>query len=289
MTRTTYTDSLNWRPVSRPQPHDQAGEPSQVIPALCWGAAIGLLGGLIGLGGAEFRLPVLMGVFALAAHSAVRINLLISLATLTVAAFARFGFSSFPALDTLAIPIAAMIAGGVVSAWYGVGLLRRLSERRLTVIIGTLLLLIATLLAAEALTTENWAVDIPDEPAVRALAGFAAGVAIGLISSLLGVAGGELLIPTLLFLFAADVPTAGTASILISIPIVTIGVIRHARAGGYRDAALLTRLILPMAAGSTLGAVTGAALLPFTPTAVLKGILAVVLALSAARLLRRRH
>jgi uncharacterized membrane protein YfcA len=33
------------------------------VAALLYGAPIGLLGGLIGLGGAEFRLPVLAGVF----------------------------------------------------------------------------------------------------------------------------------------------------------------------------------------------------------------------------------
>ena len=49
------------------------------------GAGIALLAGLIGLGGAEFRLPILIMVFALYAHRAVRINLLISLATLTAA------------------------------------------------------------------------------------------------------------------------------------------------------------------------------------------------------------
>jgi uncharacterized protein len=31
--------------------------------ALCAGAAVGVLGGLIGLGGAEFRLPLLIGIF----------------------------------------------------------------------------------------------------------------------------------------------------------------------------------------------------------------------------------
>ncbi len=35
------------------------------------GAAIGVLGGLIGLGGAEFRLPLLIGVFGFAALAAV--------------------------------------------------------------------------------------------------------------------------------------------------------------------------------------------------------------------------
>ncbi|MFF3803893.1 SDR family oxidoreductase [Streptomyces sp. NPDC002032] len=34
------------------------------------GAAIGVLGGMIGLGGAEFRLPLLIGVFGFAALSA---------------------------------------------------------------------------------------------------------------------------------------------------------------------------------------------------------------------------
>ncbi len=259
-----------------------------MISALGWGAAIGLIGGLIGLGGAEFRLPVLIVLFALAAHTAVRINLLISLATLAVAAFARFGLYSFPELGAFTIPIAAMIVGGVVAAWYGAGLLQRLPSRRLTAIIASLLLLIAALLAAEAVMREDMAAEIPDDPALRALGGVAAGLVIGLISSLLGVAGGELLIPTLLYLFGTDVRTAGTASVLISIPIVIVGIIGHARAGAYRGEALLTRLVLPMAAGSAFGAVAGAALLSLTPTAVLKAILAVVLAGSAARLLRHR-
>jgi uncharacterized membrane protein YfcA len=35
------------------------------------GAIVGIFGGLIGLGGAEFRLPLLIGLFALLAHQAV--------------------------------------------------------------------------------------------------------------------------------------------------------------------------------------------------------------------------
>jgi uncharacterized membrane protein YfcA len=47
---------------------------------------------LIGLGGAEFRLPILISIFALYPHRAVRTNLLISLATLAVAGVARLHF-----------------------------------------------------------------------------------------------------------------------------------------------------------------------------------------------------
>ena len=38
------------------------------------GAAVGLLGGLVGLGGAEFRLPILISVFRFAALEAVILN-----------------------------------------------------------------------------------------------------------------------------------------------------------------------------------------------------------------------
>lgn len=43
------------------------------------GAPIGCLGGLIGLGGAEFRLPFLLKTFRKPAKKAVALNMLISL------------------------------------------------------------------------------------------------------------------------------------------------------------------------------------------------------------------
>ena len=46
------------------------------IAAFCAGAAVAVLGGLIGLGGAEFRLPLLIAIFELFPHRAIRINLL---------------------------------------------------------------------------------------------------------------------------------------------------------------------------------------------------------------------
>jgi len=42
---------------------------------------IGVFGGLIGLGGAEFRIPLLVGVFRLTPRHVVPINLLTSLIT----------------------------------------------------------------------------------------------------------------------------------------------------------------------------------------------------------------
>ena len=63
------------------------------VAAFCAGAAVAVLGGLIGLGGAEFRLPLLIAIFELYPQRAIRVNLLISLATLAVSAVARLGFT----------------------------------------------------------------------------------------------------------------------------------------------------------------------------------------------------
>jgi uncharacterized protein len=59
--------------------------------AFGWCVPIGGLGGLIGLGGGEFRLPVLMHVVGFEAKSAVPINLMISLVTLAFALLVREG------------------------------------------------------------------------------------------------------------------------------------------------------------------------------------------------------
>src|SRR5919107_2268044 len=65
-----------------PKPQEVRRSPAA---ALLYGAPIGLLGGLIGLGGAEFRLPVLAGVFRYPARRAVALNLAISLVTVVSA------------------------------------------------------------------------------------------------------------------------------------------------------------------------------------------------------------
>jgi uncharacterized protein len=66
------------------------GRTARSLPwALVTGAAVGLLGGLIGLGGAEIRLPLLIGVFGFAALSAVILNKAMSLIVVVTALPAR--------------------------------------------------------------------------------------------------------------------------------------------------------------------------------------------------------
>lgn len=253
--------------------------------ALLAGAAVGLLGGLIGLGGAEFRLPLLIAVFELYPQRAVRINLLISLATLAVAGAARLSFVQVAGIAEFKGEVAGMLAGGMIAAWFGAVLLTRIPKTRMIAIIGVLLIAIAGLLVVETLLHGTAQFALPQVDAVRFPAALAAGVLVGMVSSLLGVAGGELIIPILVFVFGADIKTAGTLSVLISAPIVLVGIVRHVLTRHFRSRSMLAYLVLPMSVGSAAGALAGGYAAAWVPGDTLKIVLAVILALSAIKLM----
>ena len=248
------------------------------------GTAVALLGGLIGLGGAEFRLPLLIAVFVLYPHRAIRINLLISLATLAMSALARLSFVDATSVTHYKVEIGGMLAGGIIAAWLGAGYLSRIPKSKIIGVIAVLLIGTAVLLAVETtISGAAWTL-LDQESAWRMPMAVVAGLLVGTISSLLGVAGGEFIIPILIFVFGVDIRTAGTASVLISLPIVFTGVARHWLTGHYRSQTMLTYLILPMCVGSFVGAMIGGYLAAWTSADALRLVLGAILAVSAVKL-----
>ena len=254
--------------------------------AFVYAAPIGVLGSLIGLGGAEFRLPVLVGPLGYVARQAIPLNLAISLVTLAVSLAIRINALSAAPLAPLAPGIAAMIAGAVVAAFFGPALAGRLSDEKLERVILVLLVAIGVLLIIEAFLPKQLPPLLPDKRAWHIVAGILFGLMIGLVSSLLGVAGGELIIPTLVFAFGADIKTAGTAILIVSLPTVIVGVARYAMRGAFDNRKDLTGTIMPMSLGSVIGALTGGLLVGILPAAVLKVVLGVILNISAWRIFR---
>jgi uncharacterized protein len=166
---------------------------------------------------------VLAGVFGYAARRAVALNLAISLMTVVSALVIRGGTLSLsPLLGRLPV-VVAMIAGAVSAAYVGTALVHRVSEHLLERVILGFLVVIGTALNVEAFLPQDVPGLLPASPHVRLVAAVIFGLGIGLVSSLLGVAGGELIIPTLVFAFGVGIKTAGTASLLISLPTVAVG------------------------------------------------------------------
>jgi uncharacterized membrane protein YfcA len=257
----------------------------RALLAFLTGLPVALLGGLIGLGGAEFRLPILTSLFGYAVRAAIPLNLAVSLVTLAASLPIRLRTTPLETLAPDLGPLLSLLAGSMLGAYLGTSLARRISDRLLEGVVFSLLLGIGLLLLGEAFfpfTTGG--LGLP--PLGELLVGVVIGIGIGIFSSLLGVAGGELLIPTLLLVFGLDIKLAGTGSVLISLPTVVTGILRWRAQGGYQDHGALSSVVTPMAAGSIVGALLGGVLLAYAPTAALKFGLGVILLLSAAKTLR---
>jgi uncharacterized protein len=247
---------------------------------------IAMLGGLIGLGGAEFRLPVLAGPLGYSTRAAVPLNLAVSITTIAASLAIRSRSLSLAPVVPFTPAVLALIAGTVVAAIAGTALFGRLSDVRLERTILALLLVIGLALIVEGFLPQTERALLPHTVSVWILAGVLFSLGIGLVSSLLGVAGGEVIIPTLIFAHGADIKTAGTASLLISLPTVAVGIARYARHESYERTAL-TETVAPMGLGSVISAVIGGLLVGAIPASVLKVGLGCILIFSAWRTFRR--
>jgi uncharacterized membrane protein YfcA len=106
------------------------------------------------------------------------------------------------------------------------------------------------------------------------------GFLIAVHSAAFGVAGGEMRIPALIYLFALPIKEAGTISLLASLPTVLAGGAAYRRAGHVPNRALLVAAL--MAAGSLAGVMLGTMLLPSLDKHMLKAVLGVVLLVATA-------
>lgn len=250
--------------------------------ALLSGSGIGTLAGLIGLGDAEFRLPFLISMYRFGALEAVIINKAMSL--VVVMAALPFRTTTVP-LETLASywpVILNLLGGSLLGAWFGASWATRLRSDTLYRVIAVLLVGMAVILMVGH-TSEGNGQPLFHGPA-QIVAGLAAGFAIGVAASLLGVAGGELLIPTLIILFGVDVKLAGSLSLAVSLPTMIVGFGRYSQDATFTVLRKNGGFVLAMAVGSVVGSFIGAQLLGIIPSAILLPALAVILLASSVKL-----
>ncbi|WP_306796243.1 sulfite exporter TauE/SafE family protein [Nocardia sp. XZ_19_369] len=269
----------------RPVAGVPAGVGSSVPVVFAAGAGIGVVGGLIGLGGAEFRLPLLIGVFGFVALHAVVLNKAMSLVVVATALPARLvvlPYSDVAAHWSVAVNL---LAGSLVGAWVGAGWATRMRSRTLYRVLAGLLVLMAIALAASHIGPLG-SLSLP--PIARVVAAVVAGVGIGVVAALMGVAGGELLIPTIVLLFAVDIKIAGSLSLVVSLPTMLVAFARYSRDQSFQVVRDNPRFLLVMAAGSVVGTVIGGLLLGVVPSVALIPVLVLLLVVSAVKVWRHR-
>lgn len=254
------------------------------------GSLIGTLGGLIGLGGAEFRLPVLVGLFRLGTLEAVILNKAMSLVVVAAALLFR-GSSISPAIlmDHLDV-VMNLLAGSLVGAWWAAGHAIKLPRHWLNRIVLVLLVGLSLVMLAEAWAgVHNGGPPLFASGVWRFVAGVIAGLGIGMVAALLGVAGGELLIPTIVLIYGLDIKLAGSLSLMVSLPTMIVGFARYTQTDAFAVLRHERLLLRWMVVGSILGAAVGGMLLGLVPTGSLMGLLGVVLLLSAIKTFQHAH
>ncbi len=255
------------------EPHARGASRSDLVAGIA-AFPIGVVAGVTGVGGGEYRAPVLLGLlrnvrWTIAAN--LLAGALIGLSTATL----RGAFSE--PLGTLLLA-AAMVVASMPGAYFGAVVARRTPSKWLK-------LLLAGILVATALRLLLFESPVPGPfsfgPAQAAL-GLLIGFGIGVISGLLGVAGGEYRIPALILIFGLPAIAAGTISSLVSVPQQVVGFLKHRQMGQATRKTL--RLAVIMGGVGIAGVGLGVALLHRTTDATVTRVLAFLMLLAAGRI-----
>ena len=209
--------------------------------------------GFIGVGGGEFRIPVLVEFLQLPLKLAGGVNLVVGLFTVTLGVFRRWGQVPLPRDDLMLVGIMSVVS--LFGASLGVGGRERMPIRPLKIVVCGYLLIVGLWMLYESFAHGEHVLLEPTGIARWSLAGVFA-FAIAVVSGLLGVAGGEMRIPVPLYMFGVPIVEAGTLSLAVSIPTVAAGVFIDRRLGGTPNSVI--RLGVVMGIASAFGVLVGA-------------------------------
>ncbi len=265
---------------SEPQPLRSAFTRRQILLAASSGFFVGVLAGLVGLGGAEERIPFILYGLKVPLYDMVVANLIISFATSGFNFALRAGAGFFPA-SVLYLTL-AMIVGSLVGAYVGAAMSHRLSERKLKALMAFVLSLVVVRLSADIFRIiAPPLAPLPTYSQYPLAALF--GMLVGIIAGNIGVAGGEYRIPVLLYAFGLSIKVAGTTSQLVSLPTVLVALLKHRSQRPFSRRALV--LSAAMGIPSLAGVALSAVLLLSLSEELIRSIFAIILLYTIIRLL----
>jgi len=245
-----------------------------LVIGVLFGAPVGVLSGFTGVGGGEYRAPVLLSLLG-RVRWAIAANLLIGLTVASFNVLFRQVWLLSPeyvAIGLLMVPLS------LPGAYLGAVLTKRISTPVLKALLAGIL--VATglrLIFFEVRVGGTLSFDL-----VTIGLALAIGFGLGLVSGLLGVAGGEYRIPALILLFGVPTVFAGTLSSLASIPVQLTGLLKH-RSLGHAGAGTL-RLGAIMGVASVVGVAAGILLLGRASESFVTQVLGLAMILASIRI-----
>ena len=252
-----------------------------VLSCIGVGLAAGLLSGLFGVGGGTVIVPMLVLLLRFDQRLAAGTSLAAIVPTATV------GVISYAVHGSVAwIPALILAAGAVVGAQIGAWLLARIPQNALRwgfvaflAVVIVMLFVVVPARDAELVLTVGSVIGL-----------VALGLFTGIMAGLLGVGGGVIVVPALMFLFGTSDLIAKGTSLLMMIPTAVSGTVGNLRRGNVD---LLAAGLVGVAACTTtaVGAWLATLMSPLTANilfAVFLTFIAVQMAVKAIRARRSR-
>jgi len=196
------------------------------LPYVGAGTAAGVLSGLFGIGGGLIIVPMLVFLF----HYRQKLAQGTSLAAIVVIALAAaVPYVLQVHVDWLAA--ALIVVGGVTGSIIGSAIANRLDDDWLRAIFVVVALASAVKMVL-GVSSSGGALSVsPAHSLAIAATYLGAGLAMGVLSAMIGVGGGIILVPLLTLLLGLAQPEAQGLSLVVVVPVSLVGAFRHARAG----------------------------------------------------------
>jgi hypothetical protein len=248
----------------------------EIAVAVLIGFAAGILGGLVGVGGGVVMIPLMVGVIGVTQHQAHGTSLmsLVFTGLSGAIAYSTRGSVDVAAAISLAIP-------AVVTARFGARYAHALPEWQLKRAFGAFLAVVIALLVLKP-----WLAGLaqPADGLTRIAILAAAGGLTGFLAGMMGIGGGNVMVPSMVLLAGFPQVLAQGTSLLAMVPAGLAGSHEHWRLGN-----VVRRLLPGLVPGIFIGTWIGSQIALRLDEGTLRGVFVVVASYSAFRSLRARR
>lgn len=238
------------------------------VTAIVIGLAAGIFSALLGVGGGLIMVPAMVYLLRIRQHRAHGTSLVVILPA------AIAGVSQYAEHGNVDWRIALLLAiGGVGGAIVGARLSAAIRAPDLKRFFGVFVVVTGMLMIIfPSGQLRHGAHTLLGNGALGSMAIIAVGLAAGIISGLLGVGGGVIMVPTVVYLLGLDQHTAQGISLAVIIPVAISGALIH-----YAKGNVIPSIALWLAIGATVGAYVTGHWVRFIPSGTLRTLFGIFL------------
>jgi uncharacterized membrane protein YfcA len=237
------------------------------------GLLSGMFGGLVGLGGGVIMIPLMVGIMKLRQHRAHGTSL-VALVFTGISGTVTYALQG--SVDFMAAALLSVTA--MVTVRTGARFAHSLPEWKLKRSFGAFLVVVSVMMVLKPYLPHA---SSPAEGIIKIVVLLATGALSGIASGMMGVGGGTVMVPAMVFLVGMTQHTAQGSSLLAMIPAGAAGAWTHNTLGNV-EKKLLTGLI----PGILLGTYIGGSVAHFLPDSTLRLVFAALLIWTGLRFLR---